>query len=110
MNQLEICLHFYWDTEFLVALDSVLGRRMILELKSLREEMRVHFEDLPYFDVGKHSTEDSADFELGIKNQEGKQAQPFPGRKILITRISRRSASGSFGCAKLKRFGYFLST
>ena len=42
MNQLEICLHFYWDTEFLVALDSVLGCPMILELKLLREEMHVH--------------------------------------------------------------------
>ena len=29
---------------------------MILELKSLREEMHVHFEDLLYFDLGKHST------------------------------------------------------
>ena len=46
MNQLEICLHFYWDTEFSIALDSVLGRWMILELKSLGEEMHVHFEDL----------------------------------------------------------------
>lgn len=81
MNQLEICLHFYWDTEFLVALDSFLGCRMILELKSLREEMHVHFKDLPYFDLGKHSTEDWADFELGIKNQEGKQAQAVSMKK-----------------------------
>ena len=57
------------------------GRRMILELKSLREEMHVHFEDLPYFDLGKHSTEDSADFELEIKNQEGKQAQAVSMKK-----------------------------
>ena len=32
--------------------------------------------DLPYFDLGKHSTGDSIiDFELEIGNQEGKQAQ-----------------------------------
>ena len=54
MNQLEICLHFYWDTEFSIALDSVLGHRMILELKSLREEMHVYFEDLSNFDLGKY--------------------------------------------------------
>ena len=81
MNQWEICLHFYWDTEFLVALDSVFGHRMILELKLLREEMHVHFKDLPYFDLGKHSTEDSADFQLGRKNQEGKQAQALSTKK-----------------------------
>ena len=41
----------------------------------------VHFKDLPYFDLRKHSTEDSADFELGIENQEGKQAQAVSMKK-----------------------------
>ena len=63
-----------------------------LELKPFWEEVHVIFEDLPHFD---------------LETRKVSRHRPFPWRKILTTWI-HRSVSGSFACAKLTWFGYFL--